>query len=62
MTCTTRSDFGKILKKANRLIVAHETVAFPDNILDLLQQNDILFFDDCLYSQYVFLKKNIEQL
>ena len=28
----------------------------------MLQQNDMLFLDDCLYSQYVFLMKNIDAL
>ena len=28
----------------------------------MLQQNDMLFLDDCLYSQYVFLLKNIDAL
>lgn len=28
----------------------------------MLQQNDMMFLDDCLYSQYMFLMKNIDVL
>ena len=42
-----------------RKIVIHHTHILGDQlILSLLKDNDVLFFDDCLYSQYLFLKKN----
>lgn len=54
------NDFNTALRICNRKIVIHETCQYDDKqICDTLQQNDILFFDDCLYSQYVFLRKNI---
>ena len=42
-----------------RRIVIHHTHVLKDSICKLLMPNDIVFFDDCLYSQYVFLKDNI---
>lgn len=43
----------------SRKIVIHHTHILGDQlILSLLKDNDVLFFDDCLYSQYLFLKKN----
>ena len=51
------------LKNCNRKIVIHETCIYDDHqIIDNICQNDILFFDDCLYSQYVFLKRNNDKL
>ena len=36
----------------------HHTHLLGNSILDHLKKNDIVFFDDCLFSQYVFLKQN----
>lgn len=49
--------FGSHFTKYNRLIVIHHCQLICDKIISVLQNNDILFFDDCLYSQYVFLKQ-----
>ena len=43
-----------------RRIVIHHTHLFDDNIFNVFKQNDVVFFDDCLFSQYIFLKKNIK--
>ena len=45
---------------AKRRIVIHHTHLLDENVLDVFKQNDIVFFDDCLFSQYIFLKKNID--
>ena len=50
-------DFGKIYSKIKRIIVFHECYAFSDSVKYILKSYDLLFFDDCVYSQYVFLKK-----
>ena len=43
-----------------RQIVIHHTHLFENvDVLSYLKPNDDVFFDDCLYSQYVFIKKNI---
>lgn len=43
----------------SRKIVIHHTHILDDQlILSVLKDNDVLFFDDCLYSQYLFLKNN----
>ena len=42
-------------------IVIHHCHKLGD-ISALLSSNAVLFFDDCLFSQYVFLKKNIVKL
>lgn len=54
---------GKLpdFKTSNRKIVIHHTHLIS-NICEYLQDGDIVFFDDCLYSQYVFLKDNINWL
>lgn len=46
-----------MLSKSKRKIVIHHLFKIPDPI-SLLRVNDLVFFDDCLYSQYVFLKRN----
>lgn len=54
------NDFKKILLSSKRKIVFHETCYFENQeILRLLSDNDLLFFDDCLYSQYLFIKDNM---
>ena len=50
-------NFEKIYSKIRRIIVFHECYAFSDNVKSILKPYDLLFFDDCVYSQYVFLKK-----
>ena len=54
--------FGYIYQQNPRRIVIHDTFKIKDQILKYLQNNDLVFFDDCLYSQYVFLIDNIKQL
>ena len=44
-----------------RKIVIHHTHLIND-IMSLLKDNDIVFFDDCLYSQYLFIQKHIKEL
>lgn len=56
-------DFSKVFCANRRKLVLHETCYYEDDfILGKLNDYDILFFDDCLYSQYVFLKNNIDVL
>ena len=56
-------DFRTALRHCNRKIVIHETCCYGDKqILNALQHNDMLFLDDCLYSQYVFLMNSIDAL
>ena len=45
----------------SRKIVIHHTHLIKD-IMSLLKDDDIVFFDDCLYSQYLFIKKYIQEL
>lgn len=40
-----------------RRIVIHHTHKIS-NLVNLLEEDDVVFFDDCLYSQYIFLKEN----
>lgn len=47
--------------KGKRKVVIHET-CFLKGIKDVLHDNDVLFFDDCLYSQYEFIRANIDDL
>lgn len=55
--------FDIILNHSKRKIVIHHTYAIgEDKIYSLLQADDLVFFDDCLYSQYLFLKKYNELL
>lgn len=44
-----------------RKIVIHHTHLI-DDIMSLLKNDDVVFFDDCLYSQYLFIKNNIKSL
>ncbi len=53
--------FEHILNTCNRKLVIHQTYEI-DNILCLLKDYDLVFFDDCLYSQYIFIKNNIDAL
>lgn len=41
-----------------RRVVIHHTHLLGLKILEHLNQNDLVFFDDCLYSQYLFIKEN----
>lgn len=50
-------DFKIIYSIVKRIIVFHECFTFNDAIKRILKPYDLLFFDDCVYSQYVFLKK-----
>lgn len=45
----------------SRKIVIHHTHLI-DDIMSLLNDNDLVFFDDCLYSQYLFIHQNKQQL
>ena len=53
--------FSDIICRNNRSVVVHHTHLIH-NLCNLLKQNDIVFFDDCLYSQYLFFKNNLDQL
>lgn len=56
-------DFAKIYHSNRRKVVLHETCYYKDDfIISRLNEKDVLFFDDCLYSQYVFFKKTIDIL
>ena len=54
--------FGYVYQQNPRRIVIHDTFKIKEQILNYLQDNDLVFFDDCLYSQYKFLIDNIRQL
>ena len=41
-----------------RRVVVHHTHLLGQRIVDFLHVNDIVFFDDCLFSQYNFIKDN----
>ena len=56
-----KRSFGYILGHANRKLVMHEYDKHID-VLTLLQPNDILFLDDCVFSQYEFVNTHIVQL
>ena len=43
---------------SRRRIVIHHTHMLGRRIIDFLHADDIVFFDDCLFSQYNFLKEN----
>lgn len=53
--------FGQICSQNRRMVVVHHTHLIP-NIVNLLKHGDLVFFDDCLYSQYVFLRGNSDAL
>lgn len=53
--------FFKVVRKSKRNIVIHHTHLI-DNIISFLQYDDLLFFDDCIYSQYLFIRNNIEKI
>ena len=57
----TKSCFGYVLHNTKRKIVVHHVFHIKD-IISLLDSNDLVFFDDCLYSQYVFITENINKL
>jgi len=56
-----KQNFSSVIKKTTRKIVIHHCHLIK-NIVDLLDDNDLVFFDDCLYSQFVFIKNNIQKL
>lgn len=43
--------------KKHNFYVVHQ-VECQKTLIDRLHENDIVFFDDCLYSQYLFLRQN----
>ena len=45
-----------------RRVVVHHTHLLKDQICQLLKPKDLVFFDDCLFSQYVFIKDNLQKL
>lgn len=57
----TKSCFSYVLHNTKRKIVVHHTFCIKD-MISLLDNNDLVFFDDCLYSQYVFMAENIDKL
>lgn len=56
----TRRPFSLVRQTCKRNIVVHHTHILNHGILDLIQLGDIVFFDDCVYSQYVFFMENAE--
>lgn len=46
------------LHARRRIVIHHTHIIGNKAIIECLKPNDIVFFDDCLYSQYVFLKEN----
>lgn len=53
--------FVKYYSQTKRLIVIHHIHKLKNPLIHI-KTGDLLFFDDCLYSQYVFLKNNIDML
>ena len=45
---------------SQRRIVIHHTHILQQKILELLQTDDVVYFDDCLFSQYVFLREKTQ--
>lgn len=58
---TGKKDFRLVLKSSGRRVVMHQphTVGNP---MGRLNNGDLLFLDDCLYSQYLFLKEHGKKL
>lgn len=54
-------DFFRILKESKRNIVIHN-ISENCCIKKFLKTNDLLFFDDCTYDQYKFIKNNLNYL
>jgi hypothetical protein len=51
------NNFFKSYKKTNRNIVLHDISNFSYcDVIDILENDDILFLDDCTYHQYDFIK------
>lgn len=44
-----------------RRLVVHHTHLIP-GLFWLFQPDDVVFFDDCLYSQYTFLAENVDRM
>ena len=53
--------FGEVFSRRRRMVVVHHTHLLK-NITERLKRGDLVFFDDCLYSQYVFLEANVDKL
>ena len=51
------NNFHKIYKNSKRNIVLHNVFEYK-NINQIVNRNDLLFFDDCTYDQYEFILKN----
>lgn len=45
----------------HRKVVVHHTHLLP-GLMQLLEPSDMLFFDDCLFSQWQFIMSNVQQL
>ena len=61
MKMLNNQNLKQLMDINNRKIVVHHTHLIND-IMSLLKDNDIVFFDDCLYSQYLFIQKHIKEL
>lgn len=48
------------LRARRRIVIHHTHIIGSKAILECLKPDDIVFFDDCLYSQYVFLRDNTD--
>jgi hypothetical protein len=53
--------FLDVYQQKRRMIVIHH-ILDDEFVLCRLNQNDLVFFDDCLYSQYIFIKKYHQKL
>ena len=51
------NNFHKIYKNSKRNIVLHNVFEYK-NINQIVNRNDLLFFDDCTHDQYEFILKN----
>lgn len=56
-----KKSFMYIAQHASRKLVVHQ-VLDAKSLMSKLAAGDLVFFDDCLYSQYLFLKENAEEL
>ena len=54
-------NFFEIYKSNRRMVVIHH-VLDDDFVISRIKENDLLFFDDCLYSQYIFIEKYHKRL
>ena len=56
-----KPDFRSVLGASGRKVVMHQPHTV-DNPMGRLQMGDLLFLDDCLYSQYAFMRERGDEL